>query len=176
MKSFQDFLNAALNKGQNSASIVEESKDVESTDEKDESKTNHDELIEGLQEDIRREWQAMIHYARYAETIKGAEYLHMVEDFKAHAAEEANHAATLIKQLDFMGVEPTMEVKPCKVIAKTSDIIKFLLDEENESIERYTTRANQAKEANLQALAQELRKIIVEEQHHAIDLDAALEE
>ena len=45
-------------------------------------------LIAALNEDLSREYQAIIAYVVYSQSIKGAQYMNIAEELEKHAAEE----------------------------------------------------------------------------------------
>ena len=139
------------------------------------NKSPLEKLIENLQEDLRLEYQAVVHYARYAETVKGIQYQPLMADFRLHANDELKHASELSKQLAWMGAAPTMDVKPCRVVESAAAVVAMLLADENDAVQRYTERIKQAEALNMYPLAHVLREIAEDEQHHAIDLEAYIE-
>ena len=59
---------------------------------KDETKISRKRMIELLNEDLAREYQAIIAYVIYSQTLKGAEYNHIAQELEKHAGEELPHA------------------------------------------------------------------------------------
>ena len=55
------------------------------------------ELIEALNEDLSREYQAVIAYVVYSQVLKGAEYMNIAKELEKHASEELAHALTISK-------------------------------------------------------------------------------
>ncbi len=131
-------------------------------------------LIDGLNEDLAREYQALIQYIVYSQTIKGPEYQKIAGELELHAAEELAHAITIAKQIDYLKGEPTVKPKPAKFSTKTKEMLQFDLDSENETIIAYRERIQQAEALGEYALSEELRAIIRQEQDHKIELEDAL--
>jgi bacterioferritin len=132
------------------------------------------EMIRLLNEDLAREYQAIIAYVVYSQTIKGAKFQHIAGELEKHAAEELSHAILLAKQIDYLNGEPVVEPKPVKVSAKAEDMLHFDLENEKNTIGHYRKRIRQADAMGEYALSEVLREIIVQEQEHMTDLATAL--
>ncbi|MBP8273285.1 MAG: ferritin-like domain-containing protein, partial [Acidobacteria bacterium] len=65
-------------------------------------------LIADLNADLSREYQAIIAYVVYSQTLKGAEYMHIAKELELHAAEELTHALTIAKHIDYLGGSPSV--------------------------------------------------------------------
>jgi bacterioferritin len=132
------------------------------------------ELIAKLNEDLAREYQAIIAYVTYSQVLKGAEYMAIAKELEAHAGEELAHAITIAKHIDYLGGEPT--VTPLRV--KQSDdptvMLRADLDNEAVTIRAYRERLKQAEELEEYGIAEDLREIIRQEQEHLTDLASAL--
>src|SRR6188474_871616 len=99
--------------------------------------TTRQELIDGLNEDLSREYQAIIAYVVYSQVLKGAEYMNIAGELEVHAAEELQHALILAKQIDYLGGMPVVTPKEVKTSEKAKDMLRFDLDNENETIRNY---------------------------------------
>src|SRR5262249_44489385 len=106
--------------------------------------------------------------------LKGAAYMDIAEELKTHASEELAHALQISKQIDYLGGTPTLTPKPVKFSKKPEDLLRFDLDNERETVANYRQRIRQAEALGEFALSEVLRKIIVQEQEHEIDLADAL--
>lgn len=133
-----------------------------------------EELIALLNEDLSREYQAIIAYVNYSQVIKGAAYMEIASELEVHAREELDHALRIAKQIDYLGGEPTVTPKPVKTSKKVEDMLRFDLDNEVETLRNYRDRIRQAESLGEFALCEVLREIIEQEQDHAIDLATAL--
>ncbi len=131
-------------------------------------------LIDLLNEDLAREYQAVIAYVVYSQVLKGAKYMSIAKELEKHAKEELEHAIAIAKQVDYLGGDPTVTAKPVKMSDKPDDLLRFDLNNEIETIGNYRKRIRQAEALQEFALSEILRKIIAEEQDHAIDLAEAL--
>ena len=132
------------------------------------------ELIDALNEDLSREYQAIIAYTVYSSVLSGAQYMNIAAELKLHAAEELQHALILADQIDYLGGSPTATPKPVKLSKKAEDMLRFDLDNEIETIKNYRQRVKQAEALGHYALSELLRTIIVQEQNHQHDLATAL--
>jgi bacterioferritin len=138
------------------------------------SKSRIDELIDALNQDLAREYQAIIAYTVYSNVLTGAEWMKIADELKLHASEELQHAMIIADQIDYLGGKPTAVPKPVKVSDKAEEMIRFDLDNETETIKNYRERVKQAEAIGHYALAEQLRRIIVQEQEHQHDLATAL--
>ena len=131
-------------------------------------------LIELLNEDLSREYQAVIAYVNYSQVLKGAQYMEIAKELVKHASEELNHALKICKQIDYLGGSPTVVPKAVKTSDKAEEMLRFDLDNERNTIAHYRTRVRQADALGEFALSEVLREILVNEQDHLIDLATAL--
>jgi len=131
-------------------------------------------MIELLNEDLAREYQAIIAYVIYSQTLKGAEYNHIAAELQLHAGEELAHALEVAKQIDYLNGTPTNKPKPVKMSKKPKEMLQFDLENEQETIKNYRERIRQADAMGEFALGETLRKIIAQEQEHLQDLADAL--
>lgn len=138
------------------------------------SKLSREKLIELLNEDLAREYQAIIAYVVYSQVLKGAEYMSIADELVVHAGEELQHAITLANQIDYLGGMPKVTPKPVKTSEKAKDMLKFDLDNENETIRNYRIRVKQCEELGEYAIAEHIRQILIQEQDHQIALATAL--
>src|SRR5665213_83285 len=111
--------------------------------EKASSPLTRTQLISLLNEDLSREYQAIIAYINYSQVIKGAEYMNIAKELEVHAAEELAHALTIAKQIDYLGGMPTVTPQPVKTSDKAEDMLRFDLDNENTTIANYRIRVRQ---------------------------------
>jgi bacterioferritin (cytochrome b1) len=96
-----------------------------------------------LNEDLSREYQAIIAYVVYSQVLKGAEYMNIAAQFEQHAHQELEHALIISRQIDYLGKMPTVTAKPVKTSEKMRDMLKFDLDNENTTIINYRERIRQ---------------------------------
>ena len=139
-----------------------------------EATVSRERLIELLNEDLSREYQAIIAYVVYSQVLKGAQYMKIADELKVHAGEELAHALIIANQIDYLGGMPTVKAQPVKVSEKAEDMLRFDLDNENQTIMNYRERVRQCEAMGEYAIAENIRKIIVQEQEHQNDLATAL--
>lgn len=139
-------------------------------------KMTRERLIDALNQDLAREYQAIIAYVNYSQVLKGAAYMNIANELEIHAGEELAHALIIAKQIDYLGGMPTVTPKPVKTSEKATDMLRFDLENENETIRNYRERILQCEELGEYALEEQIREILVQEQEHQIDLATALGE
>jgi bacterioferritin len=141
------------------------------------SKTiTREKLADLLNEDLQREFQAVIAYVNYSQVLKGAAYMNIADELKVHAAEELKHALKISYWVDLLGGSPAVTAKPVKTSDKAEDMLRFDLDNERETIRNYRRRVKQADELDEFALSEDLREILRDEQDHLNALATALGE
>lgn len=139
-----------------------------------ETRISRERLIDLLNEDLAREYQAIIAYVVYSQVMKGAAYMNIAQELEKHAEEELKHAVTIAKQIDYLGGSPTVVPKPVRTSAEAEDMLRFDLDAENATIHNYRERVSQCEALGEYAIAEQIREILVNEQEHQIDLMTAL--
>ena len=131
-------------------------------------------LINLLNADLAREYQAIIAYVNYSQVLKGASYMSIAKQLETHAKQELQHALTVARQIDYLGGMPTVQPLPVKISDKAEDLLRFDLDNENETVRNYRDRVRQCEALGEYAMAEQIRQILVQEQDHQIDLATAL--
>jgi bacterioferritin len=138
------------------------------------NETTREQLIDALNEDLSREYQAIIAYVNYSAVLKGAAYMNIAGELAVHAKEELDHALTISNHIDYLGGMPSVTPKPVKTSGKAEEMLKFDLENEKETIRHYRRRVKQADALDEFAIAESLRTILVQEQDHLIALATAL--
>lgn len=138
------------------------------------SSSSKQEIIRGLNEDLAREYKAIIQYVVFSSTLKGAEYGDIAEQLKKHASQELAHALEVARQIDYLGGDPTVKGKEAEYSQESRKMLEIDLRAEQDTIKSYRERIRQAERAGEFALSEALRDIIAEEQDHEIDLRDAL--
>jgi bacterioferritin len=141
-----------------------------------ENEISRDRLAELLNEDLCREYQAIIAYVVYSQVLKGAEYMDIAAQLEIHARQELDHALILSRQIDYLGKMPAVTPKPVRTSKNPRDMLRYDLDNENETIRNYRDRIPQCEAFGEYAMAEQIREILVQEQDHQIDLATALGE
>jgi bacterioferritin len=137
-------------------------------------KMNREKLIDALNEDLSREYQAIISYVNYSQVLKGAAYMNIADELAIHATEELSHALQVANHIDYLGGMPSVTPKPVKTSEKAEEMLRFDLENETETIRQYRGRIKQADALNEFAITESLRNILVQEQDHLIALATAL--
>jgi bacterioferritin len=138
------------------------------------SKITREQLVALLNEDLAREYQAIISYVNYSQVLKGAAYMNIAAELEVHATEELQHALVLSNQIDYMGGMPVVVPKPVKTSEKAEEMLRFDLENENETIRNYRVRIRQCDELGEYSTAEHIREILMQEQDHQIALATAL--
>jgi bacterioferritin len=133
-------------------------------------------LAELLNEDLCREYQAIIAYVVYSQVLTGAQYMDIAAQLEIHAKQELDHALTLSRQIDYLGKMPAVTPKPVLTSKNPKDMLRYDLDNENETIRNYRDRIPQCEALGEYAMAEQIRQILTQEQDHQIDLATALGE
>jgi bacterioferritin len=154
--------------------LTNKDKATEGTSDASHNKVSRADLIKFLNEDLSREYQAIIGYVVYSQVLKGAEYMNIAGELEVHAAQELTHAIAIAKQIDYLGGMPAVTAKPVKTSENPKEMLQFDLDNETETIRNYRERVQQAEDLAEYALGEKLREILVDEQDHQIALATAL--
>lgn len=147
---------------------------AERSSERNGAPITREQLVDLLNEDLAREYQAIIAYVVYSQVLKGAQYMTIAEELEKHAKQELDHALVIAKQIDYLGGMPTVTPKPVKTSENPEEMLRFDLANENETVRNYRERVRQAEALEEYAIAEHIREILVNEQDHQIDLANAL--
>ena len=139
-----------------------------------ENEISRDRLAELLNEDLSREYQAIIAYVVYSQVLSGAEYMDIAAQLEMHAKQELDHALILSRQIDYLGKMPVVTPKPVRTSKNPKDMLRYDLDNENETIRNYRDRIRQCEALGEFAMAEQICQILMQEQDHQIDLATAL--
>ena len=139
-----------------------------------EPQTTRAQLIDRLNEDLAREYQAIIAYVVYSQVLKGAQYMNIAGELEKHAHEELGHAIILANQIDYLGGMPATIPKPVRTSEKATDMLKFDLQNEVDTIRNYRDRVRQCDSIGEFAMAEHIREILLAEQDHLNALATAL--
>jgi bacterioferritin len=140
------------------------------------TKITREKLIDKLNEDLAREYQAIIAYVVYSQVLKGAEYMSIAEELEKHAGEELEHALIVAKQIDYLGGMPTVTPLPVKQSDDAREMLRADLENETATIRAYRERVVHCEALHEYAIAEDIREILRQEQEHLIDLATALGE
>jgi bacterioferritin len=135
-----------------------------------------EQLIDLLNQDLAREYQAIIAYVVYSQALKGAQYMSIAKELEVHAGEELQHALTIAKQVDYLGGMPAGQALPVVLTENATEMLRADLDNENDTIRNYRERVKQCEALGEYAIAEDIREILRQEQEHQQDLATALGE
>ena len=133
-------------------------------------------MIDLLNDDLSREYQAIIAYVVYSQVLKGAEYMNIANELEKHAGEELQHALTISKHVDYLGGMPVATPQPVKLSEKAEEMLRADLKNESDTIRAYRERVKQCESLGEYAIAEDIREILRQEQEHLTDLATALGE
>jgi bacterioferritin len=141
-----------------------------------ETEISRERLAELLNEDLAREYQAIIAYVVYSQVLSGAQYMDIAAQLEIHAKQELDHALALSRQIDYLGKMPAVTPKPVRTSKDPKEMLRFDLDNENETVRNYRDRIRQCETLGEYAMAEQIRQILMQEQDLQIHLATALGE
>ena len=133
-----------------------------------------EEMIDLLNSDLTKEYAAAVQYINHAALVTGAQYQAMQKELVVHANEEIGHAIVLAEQIAGLGGNPTIDVDKRYTSDDTVEMLKQDLTGELGAVKRYKERIAQAEEMGEYGLKRALEDILIMEEEHARDLQAAL--
>ena len=123
-------------------------------------------LIDLLNEDLSREYQAIIAYVVYSQVLKGAQYMSIAKELETHAKQELQHALTVSKHIDYLGGMPTAAPLPVKQSKEAEVMLRADLENENNTVRAYRERVRQCEVLGEYAIAEDIREILRQEQEN----------
>jgi bacterioferritin len=132
-------------------------------------------LIGELNDDLSKEFSALIQYVQHAAAITGPQYDAIRAELSIHSNEEHAHALSLAEQIDFLGGTPGVDVAEVHVSEISKVMLEQDLDGELDAIARYKARIAQAEQLQEYGLRRALEDILMVEEEHARDLQNALD-
>jgi len=128
------------------------------------------ELIDGLNEDLAAEYQAVVMYRTYASLVTGPYRQELKAFFESEIADELGHAAFLADKVVALGGVPTTKVPEVPIVRTNREMLEVALQAEVDTIERYTRRIDQAEKIGEISVKVQLEDLIVDESHHRDDI------
>ncbi len=135
---------------------------------------SREKLIDALNGDLAREYQAIMSYIIYSQVLKGAAYMSIADELEKHAGQELQHALVIAKQIDYLGGQPTTRMEPVRTSERAEEMLRFDLENENNTVRNYRIRVQQCEALGEYGMAEHIRQILKDEQEHQIDLATAL--
>lgn len=139
-----------------------------------ETKVDKQTLIDGLNEDLANEYQAVIMYNTYSAMASGIHRPILTGVFQGEIGEELAHARFLADKITALGGRPTTEPAPVELFTDARQMLEQVLKAESETIKRYVERRKQAEEFGDYGLAAELDNIISDETSHKEETEKLL--
>src|ERR1700736_3161289 len=96
-------------------------------------KISREQMIDLLNGDRSREYQAVSAYTVYSQTIKGAAFNNIASELEGHASEELSHAIQIARQIDYLNGAPTTVPKKVKTSDKAEEMLRFDLENERQT-------------------------------------------
>lgn len=137
-------------------------------------KAKIDELIQGLNEDLQGEFQAVIMYRLYASMVQGPHRQELRNFFEAEIPEELIHAQILADKISTLGGTPAATPKKVQIVKDAKEMLEEALKAEVGTIEQYVKRRKQAEELGEYGLAVQFDNLISDETHHRDELKQML--
>ncbi|GGC73978.1 bacterioferritin [Thalassobacillus devorans] len=135
---------------------------------------NMKELIEGLNEDLAHEYAASIMYTYNAATVDGLYYSVLKPFFEGEIADEQGHALYLSEKIKILGGTPTTTPAEVKQLTNVKDMLEEARKSEEDTINRYEKRKQQADELGLTELVVKLEDMIADETQHMEEMERLL--
>ena len=127
-------------------------------------------LIDGMNQDLAAEYQAVVMYRTYAALVSGPYRPELRSFFEGEIPDELNHAAFLADKIVSLGGTPTTRAEEVPIVAGNREMLEVALQAEVDTIARYTTRVEQAEACGEIAIKVELENLIVDETNHRDDI------
>ncbi len=150
-------------------------------DKKDREKTgavagsgSRKELVAGLNEDLSWEFNAIISYRLFASMCSGPYRQELRQFFESEIPDELGHAMFLADKIVALGGTPITAPAPVEITTDNRRMLEIALKAERDTVRRYQERAEQAEELGETALKVRLEDLIVDETHHAEEIDRIL--
>ena len=131
-------------------------------------------LVDGLNEDLRLEYRSIVQYNLHVATLKGLEVQSVLDELRTHMGQELQHAMVLAEQIAFLGGKPAVTMPEVDVHTETMAALRADLELEQHQLERYRERVEQATDLALHDVAEALRPLLSQTQEHVRDLQGAV--
>jgi len=136
--------------------------------------TDKQTLIDGLNEDLAHEYQAIVMYNSFAAMVSGIHRPMLKGFFEAEIPEELQHAQFLADKITALGGTPTTQPAALDLPSSADEMLRMVLDAETETIRRYVERRKQAEAFEDYGLAADLDGIISDETKHKEETEKLL--
>lgn len=123
-------------------------------------------LIDGLNDDLAHEYQAILMYNSFAAMVTGIHRPMLKGFFEAELPEELVHAQFLANKIAALGGTPATAPAPLTLATTPVGMLRQVLEAETETIVRYVARRRQAEAYEDFGLAAEIDTILSDETRH----------
>lgn len=137
-------------------------------------KVSREELVELLNGDLSREYQAIITYIQYAASVTGPYRQELKNFFTAEIPDETGHAQYLADKIAALGGVPTVEPEPVPQETDARKMLENIVEAETISRNNYSARAKQADELGEVGLANRLEDMADDESGHLDETEKIL--
>jgi bacterioferritin len=131
-------------------------------------------LIDGLNEDLAAEYQAVITYLTFSKLANGPLRPQLAAFFESEIADELGHAQLLAHKIIALGGVPVTEPARVTLSHDNREMLQIVLQAEKETIDRYTQRIKQAEAAGELGLKVDLEDLVSDETGHKEDIERML--
>lgn len=123
-------------------------------------------LVNGLNDDLSREFQAIVRYTQFAASVHGPFRPQIAQLFRSEITDELSHVHFLADKVAALGGEPTTFVPPVETSQDVREMLEMIVAAEREDVEIYTRRAKEAEAAGQVGLKVQLENIVLDETRH----------
>ena len=123
-----------------------------------------------LNEDLAREYQAVIQYRTYASVVSGTNRRELREFFESEIPDELGHAKLLADKIITMGGRPSVAPSAVKYTEDAKEMLRNSLEDEEATVNRYVERREQAEACGEYGLAVDFDDLIRDETRHRDEL------
>lgn len=138
------------------------------------SKVSREELIELLNGDLSREYQAIITYIQYAASVTGPYRQELKNFFSAEIPDETMHAQYLADKIAALGGVPTVAPEAVPQETEVKKMLQNIVEAERTARNNYSARAAQAEELGEIGLANHLEDMADDESGHLDETEKIL--
>ncbi len=128
-------------------------------------------LIDGLNEDLNLELEAVLRYMYHAASATGLLGHELRETAKEELTGELGHAAFLADKIAALGGEPNINPRPPKKLKSAKEMLLDDVAAERQIIENYRRHIALADELGEKGLVIRLEDMLAEETDHAEELE-----
>ncbi len=137
-------------------------------------RVTREELIELLNGDLSREYQAIITYIQYAASVTGPYRTELKNFFASEVPDETMHAQYLADKIAAMGGVPTVAPEAVPQETDVKKMLENIVEAETTARNNYSARAKQADELGEVGLANHLEDMADDESGHLDETEKIL--